>query len=167
MDAYHKSKTEPVWRDRRATPWGVYLAICEHLGIDPAIDVCAEHQTAKAPEYWTESDDALSRPWPAAVCWMNPPYSSPGEWCRKAAMESRGGSIVVGLLPDDRSAKWYQQWIHPLASAIYTTNRRVAFLTASGQPQSGNPKGSIVPVWTPWRVESPATGIIEIPKKRG
>ena len=165
MDAYAKSKTPQEGRDLRATPWPVYFAICDHLGLEPEIDVCAGHDTAKAPEYWTEADDALGRNWPALVSWMNPPYSRPGDWCEKAAMESRAGAIVIGLLPDDRSTSWYQRWVYPYASAIYTTDRRISFLDSRGMPQDGNPKGSIVPIWTPWRVDAPAGGVIQLPKK--
>ncbi|SFD67133.1 phage N-6-adenine-methyltransferase [Thiohalospira halophila DSM 15071] len=167
MDAYARSRTPKEERDRRGTPWPVYHAICTELGVEPTLDVCAEPETAKAPNYWTAEDDALARPWPKnEVCWMNPPYSDPGAWCRKAAHEASHGSIVIGLLPDDRSTEWYQNAVHPNASAIYITTRRIAFLDANGQPQEGNPKGSIVPIWTPWRVEAPAGGVIAIPDKR-
>ena len=167
MDAYAKSQTPKEGRDLRATPWPVYRAICEHLGLEPEIDVCAGHGTAKAPQYWTEADDALGKRWPPAVCWMNPPYSRPGVWCKKAARESRDGSIVIGLLPDDRSTAWYRQWVYPYASAIYITDRRISFLDSNGRPQGGNPKGSIVPIWTPWRVDAPAQGVIQVPSRQG
>ena len=167
MDAYANSKTPEEARDKRATPGPVFDAIRQHLNLRPTLDVCAEGHTAKCAEFFTEG--ALERRWTVAdgfseVCWMNPPYSSPYEWCKKAADEAQRGAIVIGLLPDDRSTKWFKEQVYPQASAIYTTNRRVSFLDENGEPQAGNPKGSIIPIWTPWEVDSPASGYIKIPR---
>ena len=167
MDAYAKSKTPESMRDRRSTPSWVYGAICAATGLDPIWDVCAEPHTSVVGDnmprnYWTAEDDALLLDWHYAirnqerqilpVAWMNPPYSDPGAWCEKAATESREGMIVVGLLPDDRSTVWYQRHIHGIAPTVFLTPTRIPFVNPeTGKEQAGNPKGSIVPIWTPWR----------------
>jgi hypothetical protein len=106
-----------------------------------SIDWCAEIKAAEAL-----CDGTL----PAA--WMNPPYSDPGAWCAKAAHEAAKGMIIVGLLPDDRSTVWYQQHIHGIAPTVFLTPTRIQFDSLGQKPGTGsNPKGSIIPIWTPWR----------------
>lgn len=163
MKAYTESTTPDDERDRRGTPKEIFDCISNALNIDFDLDVCADDGNHKVAEYLTKEDDALSVGW-HSFNWMNPPYSDPYPWCKKAAKEAQSGSIIVGLLPDDRSTKWFKEQIYPKASAIYTTNRRIPFLDEDGTPQPGNPKGSIVVVWTPWRVDSPAQGYIDVPR---
>lgn len=159
--AITKSKTPPSDRDSWATPHHVVENVEEFLGFRFGHDVCASAQNYKAPRWWSEKEDALSIDWAAALSawhdrgplavWMNPPYSNPLPWVMKAAEESRKGLIVVGLLPDDRSTKWYQAGIEGHASLALVPNRRISFLDANGKPINGNPKGSVLPIWTPWR----------------
>lgn len=161
MDAYARSNTLPADRDKRATPRWAFEAICAATGLDPVWDVCAETHTAVVPgRFYSAKHDALSIDWHLdidpglglPVVWMNPPYSDPGAWCEKAALESARGMIVVGLLPDDRSTRWYQDHVYGIAPVIYITPRRLPFINpATGEEQSGNPKGSVVPIWTPFR----------------
>ena len=154
MIAYSHSKTPPGAGDKRATPWGVFARIQEETGLIFIHDVCAEPHTTKViGSYWTKEDDALSFSWyqkvnDMAALWMNPPYSDPGPWCKKAYEESQKGLIIVGCLPDDRSANWYQDWIEDKAPLVYVPNRRISF-----DGQNGNPKGSVFPVWMPMRVD--------------
>lgn len=170
MDAYARSKTPKEERDRRATPQWVVEAIQHVLNIRFDVDVCADSRNFKAPLYLDVAKiDALTCAWnvrrdlltgrvgvhPGVFAFMNPPYSDPGPWCEKAATEARERSMfVVGLLPDDRSTHWYQQWIDGVACVCYVPDIRISFLGPDGKPQAGNPKGSIFPIWTPWEVEN-------------
>ena len=167
MQAYANSKTDPAHKDKRSTPRWVYNAIVETIGITPTWDVAAEkHTSVTGPgRYWSQEDDSLSIDWVSAltmerqedpgigiVAWMNPPYSCPGKWCAKAASEAAKGLIVIGLLPDDRSTGWYQEYIHGIAPTVFLTPDRIPFIDpATGLEQAGNPKGSIIPIWLPWR----------------
>jgi len=155
MDAFAKSKTPKEDRDKRQTPVAVFDRVRDLLNMPITHDVCAEDHTAKAGSYWTEEDDSLSKNWSYElpshqVIWMNPPYSDPATWCKKAYEESQNGLIVVGLLPDDRSTNWYQNWIEDKAQLVYVPNKRISFEDGDGVPQKGNPKGSIIPVWMPF-----------------
>ena len=164
MDAYAKSRTPEHERDRRGTPVEIFDCISSALNIDFDLDVCADDGNHKVAHYLTKADNSFSVGWCTGFNWMNPPYSDPAPWCAKATHEAKTGSIIVGLLPDDRSTGWFKEWVYPNASAIYTTSRRIPFLDENGVPQNGNPKGSIVVVWTPWRVDSPAQGYIDVPR---
>lgn len=157
MDAYAKSKTPPEDKDKRQTPISVFNRIQELVNIPLIHDVAAEDHTAKCPSFWTIEDDALSRDWTEAsigyfnnhALWMNPPYSNPEAWVKKAAEEARNGLIVVGLIPDDRSTGWWQKWVEDKASIVYIPNKRISFEDGNGVAQKGNPKGSAIPVWLP------------------
>lgn len=159
MDAYANSKTPPSERDRRATPPAVFERICRMTGLVPVRDVCADEDNYKVRPFWTVEDNALEISWRHNLgvnfaghhpcVWMNPPYSDPAPWCKKAAFEADKGLLVLGLLPDDRSTGWYQEWVDQ-ASVVFVPDRRIAFLGPDGKPQPGNPKGSVFPLWTPW-----------------
>jgi hypothetical protein len=42
---------------------------------------------------------------------VNPPYSNPTPWCKKAYEESLKGNIVVMLLRGDTSTRWFHDWV--------------------------------------------------------
>lgn len=163
MDAYAKSKTPESARDRRATPRWLFKQIEQMVGVPIVHDVCAEPETAKCASFWTAEDDCLMVSWKAfaniklsgrynaIAFWMNPPYSNPEPFLAKAVEESAKGLIVVGLLPDDRGARWYQRHIEGVANTLLIPDGRISFHGPDGKPQNGNPKPSVIPIWTPWR----------------
>ena len=51
----------------------------------------------------------LDREWGTST-FMNPPYSKPTPWCKKAYEESLKGKVVVGLLRGDTSTRWFHDW---------------------------------------------------------
>lgn len=166
MEAYAKSSTPKEEKDRRGTPWELVRATERALGLPIDVDACADADNAKAFRWWCSDDDALAIPWaerlmPKTVVWMNPPYSRPGVWCEKAVQEARAGLIVVGCLTDDRSTQWFQRWIEGVACVAYLPTRRIPFLGSDGRPQPGNPKASVLPVWTPWK--SQHTDYVRLP----
>jgi len=167
MDAYSKSKTPEGEGDKRQTPLKVYSRIQQIINIPIIHDVAAENHTTKSESFWTKEDDALKQEWNKEIekiakqnefntsyaVWMNPPYSDPETWCKKAYQESRKGLIIVGLLPDDRSTGWYQDWIEDKAPIIYVPDKRISFEDADGIAQKGNPKGSVVVLWMPMQID--------------
>lgn len=169
LEIYKGSKTPESARDKRATPWEVFRKAAEQLNMPIVWDVCAEVNTVKTTFegpllHWSADDDALTQDWAAtlrlmisefccgpAAMWMNPPYSKPGPWVQKAYEESQKGAIIMGLLGDDRSTSWYQDWIEDKAPLVFIPDRRIAFCDETGKPQPGNPMGSVFPVWMPMR----------------
>ena len=143
--------------DSWATPQRVFDRIVEVIGLEPGLDVAATRENTKAPLYISEKSNGLSRDWSMGggnnVAWCNPPYSNPAPWCAYASEQARTKNMfIVGLLPDDRSTKWYQEHIEGEASICWVPNKRISFVNPeTGLLQGGNPKGSVIPLWTPWR----------------
>lgn len=83
----------------------------------------------------------LAREWGTST-FMNPPYSKPEPFCRKAYEESLKGKIVVGLLRGDTSTKWFHRWVLDKADEIRFVEGRLRF--SNGKPA---PFASIIVVW--------------------
>ena len=163
MRAYSHSATPEEDRDKRQTPKSVFNRIQEIVNIPIIHDLAAEDHTAKCGSYWTIEDDSFSKSWIGEAgeivettkalnfaFWLNPPYSDPEPWLKKAVEEAKNGLFIVGLLPDDRSTGWYKKYIEDAAQFVYIPDKRISFEDKDNNPQRGNPKGSIFPVWTPF-----------------
>lgn len=83
------------------------------------LDPCARPETAKAPRYYTKADDGLAQPWHGRV-WLNPPYSNPGAWLRKARAELASGrcDLVVALLPAATDTGWFHELIYDVSGRV-------------------------------------------------
>lgn len=154
MKAYSASTTPKALKDEQATPRTVFERIEEVLGVMFTHDVCASAKNKKCVSYWNKRDDALRQNWAArrrpSVLWMNPPYSMLPEFTAKAAYEASRGIIVVGLVPHMSSSRWYQRYVHNVASAVFLPDGRINF-ELRGVVRPGNALPSCFPVWTPWR----------------
>lgn len=89
--------------------------------------------------------NGLNRGWGKAT-FVNPPYSKPGPWVRKAHMESQLGNLVVGLLRGDTSTQWFHLWVLPYAELRFIKGR----LKFNGKPA---PFASIIAIWRPKKGE--------------
>lgn len=155
MDAYVGSKTPKEERDRRGTPWWLVAALLHELNRrEFTIDICAEPDTAKAKRFVTKEQDSLRNSWrkfgvrAGSLVFMNPPYSDPAPWLLKARTEAIAiGCTVVGVVPDQRAAKWFRNHIEGRAIVGYLPWARVSFYTAAGVKQPGNPSATVCPVW--------------------
>ena len=78
---------------------------------------------------------------PSVFVWANIPYSKPGPWCEKAAIEATKPYPATPepllLTKSDHSVRWWQQHVLPHATAIGRIRFRVSFLD-EGKPVSGN-----------------------------
>ena len=142
--------------DTWATPPEVFRKLDNEFKF--AFDVCAQHETAKCPEYWTIEDDALSKDWAKDTSqlfgrslWCNPPYSKIGPWVQKAIEAQKNGVGTVMLVMCDPSVKWFADAIQYASEIRYIVNGRLAFLN-NGVPQKGNNKGSVIFVFDPYRI---------------
>jgi len=97
--------------------------------------------------------DALDRDWlvhgasKPYIAWLNPPYSRGkiGKFMAKAYLESTKGTVVVCLVRDDPSAKWYQNWVDGKATQVRRLKHRVKFKGA----KSAYPFPVCVVIYTP------------------
>ena len=67
--------------------------------------------------------------------YVNPPYSNPMPWVKKAIEESKKGCTVVMLLKNDSSTKWYKM-LHENGSRFLMIHGRLQFRTGSSAPFS-------------------------------
>ncbi len=84
-------------------------------------------------------EDGLAREWGTSV-FMNPPYSHPAPWVKKACEESVKGKIVVGLLRGDTSTHWFHDWVLGKADLRFVRGR----IKFNGKPA---PFPNIIAVW--------------------
>lgn len=138
------------------------------------LDVCAEPETAKVDNFFTEEDDALAQDWGDHICWMNPPYGNPehpckkdcrkrrcevrgfhtdryipgiSDWVEKAWLSSLNGATVVGLLPSATGPQWFHKYVMQ-ANKLILVEGRLRFLN-KGKPMGTPDFDSIVAVWEP------------------
>lgn len=129
------------------------------------LDVCAQAQNAKAPNYIAPpgfvffgvngcvSTDGLSSSWADyGAAWCNPGFSECAQWLTKAKVEREQGVTSVVLTHLTTTAKWYHQakkqadrWLVP---------QRINFLPPEGVKPSSNNRDSLLWVFSP-RIDLP------------
>ena len=90
--------------------------------------------------------DGLSMDWASfGRIWLNPPYSNPYPWVKKAYEESLKGCIVVCLLPADISTKWFHEWVIGKAEIRFIQGR----ISFDGEKKSAPKFGSMIAIYGP------------------
>lgn len=132
--------------DQWATPWPIVRDLEREFGFFD-LDPCAQPATAKAPKFFTPADDGLSLPWFGKV-FMNPPYSMPGAWCKKAHEEVTSGlaELVVALIPASTDTRWFHEWVKERAQIRFVRGR-VRFLGWEGTPIPAPKAPSIIAIY--------------------
>lgn len=125
-------------KDNWITPAELYADLDKEFHFDD--DPCP----LGGPETWVSG---LARPWGKSV-FMNPPYSSPYKWCRKAWDESRRGKTIVGLLKGDTSTAWFHDWVLDKAEIRFIRGR-VCFVDPDKGSAGRSPFPSIIVIWRP------------------
>jgi phage N-6-adenine-methyltransferase len=69
-----------------------------------------------------DGNNGLEREWGTRT-FMNPPYSKPFVWCKKAVEEMKKGKVIVGLLRGDTSTKWFHEYVLPYAEIRFIRGR--------------------------------------------
>lgn len=112
------SSKKPDWE----TPHEFFKKVDEEFGFD--IDVCSDGRNNKVENYFTPSDDALTKDW-HGTCWMNPPYGREiKRWVEKAYKESvKNGSTIVCLLPARTDTRWFHDWVYGKAEIRFIKGR--------------------------------------------
>jgi len=121
--------------DEYGTPQGLFDVLHDMFNFE--LDVCASSVNQKGVEYWTKEDNCLTKDWPKAPVFMNPPYSSGniGKFMAKAVESSKTGSLVVALVRQDPSTAWWQCCVHPHATYVAQFRKRLRF---EGQAEGAN-----------------------------
>ena len=134
--------------DRYETPPEVFEAIDRAFG-PFNLDVCAERSTAKCAEFFTVEHDALSQNWGNRRCWMNPPYSDPMPWVKKALTAACFGARVVALLPADSSTNWYHTLKREENVILIHPPGRIRFLLDGKRCENTAKFGSLIAIIHP------------------
>ena len=83
--------------------------------------------------------------------YVNPPYSNVTPYLQRAKELRDAGYLVVMLLNNDKSTRWYQKHIHNVANEVIDiVGGRIAFVhPVTGKEIKGNSKGQMVVVFDP------------------
>lgn len=126
---------KPDWwtSDEWATPPEIVASLEAELGHFD-LDPCCRPETARAPRFFTKDVDGLTQPWIGRV-FLNPPYSKPAPWIKKAIEEISAGRcvLVAAVLPVRTDTGWFHDLIKDRAE-IRFIRRRVLWLGWEGTP---------------------------------
>ena len=122
--------------DDWATPKEVYAELDKEFHFDD--DPCPLHFGGSV------FGNGLSREW-GKVVFLNPPYSKPAPWVKRAYEESQRGKTVVSLLKGDTSTSWFHDYVLGKAEIRFIRGR----LHFVGTVSDRAPFNSIIAIWRP------------------
>jgi phage N-6-adenine-methyltransferase len=126
--------TQQTMFSSKSSEWETPQDFYERLNraYDFNLDPCATANTAKCKNYFTESDDGLSKDWEGHKVFMNPPYGREiSKWIKKAYEEgSKPHTTVVCLIPSRTDTKYWHQYCMK-ADEIYFVKGRLKFGNSS------------------------------------
>lgn len=151
-----KSNTPAEIKDLWRTPPEIFHALNAEFNF--VLDAAASIDNSLCRHFITEQQDTLKTPWNEVMpnipgyVWLNPPYSKPMPFVKKAAQENTDNHIgCVMLLPADTSVLWFREAIKTAHEVRFITGGRLSFLNAeTGKPVNGNNKGSMLIIWHPY-----------------
>jgi phage N-6-adenine-methyltransferase len=103
--------------DQWETPPWLWKQLNEIFNFD--YDACCTNYNQLAPLF----GDVLEKDWPLGNIFMNPPYSKPKEFLRRAYEASLDGTTVVALIKGDPSTTWWNEWVKDKATLIWLPKR--------------------------------------------
>jgi site-specific DNA-methyltransferase (adenine-specific) len=137
--------------DCYGTPTKLYTELNERF--DFTLDPCAwPENRLNTPCFYTEEHNGLTMPWivhggRGHRVFMNPPYSNPTPWVKKAYEESLRGALVVGLLRHDPSTIWWNDWIRNKAVVLPVPYRLKFINYSTKEPEGTYNFPSAVVIW--------------------
>lgn len=155
---YAGSKTPDIVRDLWATDRDV-IAYMENRYGKYDLDAAASANNAVCDKFYDEKTDCLKRWWGSNKhVWLNPPYSHPDVFVKKAIEQMEHNNQIDMLLPGDNSTAWFAEarknaaeiiWIEGDITEVegveYSRTGRLSFISAlTGKPVDGNNKGSVI-----------------------
>jgi phage N-6-adenine-methyltransferase len=128
-----------------ATPRAFVDWVQEKFELKIDFDVCASIDNAKAPAYFSVSDDALSREWEFAVGWMNPPFSVEiSTWLKKAIEQMPNYNVLYVLIPARVDTRWFHELVVPNASRLWFIKGRLNFISPRQKADANSPFPSML-----------------------
>ena len=121
-----------------STPLEMFLALKTYYNFD--FDLAADEHNHKCENYFSSTDDALTKDW-KGKCWLNPPYGSKGKtrlskWVEKAYKETRDGSCsVTMLIPARTNTAWWGSYCMKAAEILFVIGRPKFGGAIHGLPQ--------------------------------
>lgn len=127
-------------RDRYCTPPPIKRRMLRQWGTVADLDPCHDPtglQMGMRGYDIRRGEDGLALPWGDRT-WLNPPFSNPAPWVRRAALHYRYRlAEVLTILNVQSGANYWRDYVWGAARAICFLHGRVAFLY-DGIPEQGN-----------------------------
>lgn len=155
---YAGSTTPDVVRDMWSTPQEIVDWMESEFG-EYDLDAAASQENAVCEKFYSKETNCLKRWWGSNKhVWLNPPYSNPTPFIKKAIEQMEHNNQIDVLLPADNSTAWFYEaqknaaeiiWItgevYEEGGVEYSRTGRIAFVSVlTGEPVHGNNKGSVI-----------------------
>ena len=156
---YKGTNTPDAVRDLWSSPREV-VAYMEGRYGKYDLDAAASEENKVCEKFYSKETNCLKRWWGKNNhVWLNPPYSRPDVFVKKAIEQMEHGNQIDMLLPADNSTAWFTEarrnaaeviWIEAdlhedLDGTEYARSGRLAFISGeTGKPVDGNNKGSVI-----------------------
>lgn len=103
------------------------------------LDPCSnDHSAIRSRRRVMLPDDGLAIPW-GATTFLNPPYSNPLPWCKKAvASVVEDGADILLLLRLDPTTRAYATLIESRVQRVHPFRKRIAFDRPGATPMVAN-----------------------------
>lgn len=156
---YKGTNTPDAVRDLWSTPREV-IAYLEGRYGKYDLDAAASEENKVCEKFYSQETNCLKRWWGKNKhVWLNPPYSRPDIFVKKAIEQMEHNNQIDILLPADNSTAWFTEarqhaaeiiWIEAdltedIGGNEYARSGRLAFISGeTGKAVDGNNKGSVI-----------------------
>lgn len=156
---YAGSKTPDSVRDKWETPQEVVSWMVKQYGAYD-LDAAADESNKVCDHFYSKETNCLKRWWGKNKhVWLNPPYSNPDPFIKKAIEQMEHRNQIDILLPADNSTAWFVDAQAKAAEVIwiigdvykgddgreYARSGRLSFVSGmTKEAVSGNNKGSVI-----------------------
>lgn len=157
---YTGSQTPVPIRDLWRTPKPIFDYYDKRFGF--TLDMAASKDNKLCEWFFSEDYDALNKRNVSdtidylfgeevkPAIWCNPPYSDIMPWVKQCIDTMNDHKVpIVMLIPADTSVKWFKLAFENCSECHFISGRLAFINEETGQPVSGNNKGSVVFVFDP------------------
>ena len=143
-------------------------------------DMAASAEDKKCPIYFCEAIDSTKLEWAkmlsehnetgTSYVWVNPPYSKPMPWVKKAIEAQANGLGVVMLLNADTSVSWFTEASKYVSEVRFIIGDkkesggysigRISFLDGKGKAGIANNKPQFVLIFNPFKIGAMVTSYV-------